>query len=110
MVPYCICFFDGIVSSKFYLSDYAGNVDDMLLACIDTLVRPKYYGYKVYIHNLSHFDSIFFNRILAKYTNEYPNLTMSIVKRDTSIISLKITIKIISKNDKIRNESIEFRD
>ena len=37
-------------------------------------------------------------------------MALSIVKRDSSIISLKINIKILSKNDKIRNESIEFRD
>ena len=103
MTPYCICFFDGNESYSYYLSDY-NSVDAMLLDCIDHLIRPKYMGFKVYIHNLSHFDGIFLIRILARFVNKH-NLDMKIIKRDTSIISIKITLNINGKN-----YTIEFRD
>ena len=101
--PYCICFYDGDDSLSFYLSDY-NSADEMLMDCIDQLIRPKYMGYKVYVHNLSHFDGIFLIRILAKFVNKH-NLDIKIIKRDTSIISIKITMHIKNKP-----YTIEFRD
>ena len=68
----------------------------MLLAAITSLLRKKYDQYKIYIHNFSHFDSIFMIKVLSNM-----NLTMSPIIRDGRIIDLKLSWK---------NYSIYFRD
>ena len=57
-IPYLICFYDGKDKYSFYLSDYASE-KEMFKACIESLLKPKYSGFSVYAHNLSHFDGIF---------------------------------------------------
>lgn len=67
-MPYLISYFDGKLSHSFFLTDYSSS-DSMLESCIlaePTILKPKYNGYKIYVHNLSNFDSIFLMKILVK--------------------------------------------
>jgi len=99
-IPYCISYFDGIKATSFYLSDYK-NSDDMLTNCIISLLKRKYNGYKIYVHNLSNFDGIFLLRLLTNI----PNFTLKPVIRDGKLINLALS-RIISG----RKYTISFRD
>lgn len=63
--PFLISYYDGSITRSFYLSDFA-NEDEMLMFCLMSIVKSKYNGYVVYLHNLSKFDSVFLMRHLAK--------------------------------------------
>ena len=69
MIPYCICFFTmdeyaEKYQNSYYLSDY-DSVDEMLTACMLDLFSDENNNAKIYIHNLSKFDSVYILRILA---------------------------------------------
>jgi hypothetical protein len=64
ITPYAISIYDGKDKISFYLSDYPTS-DEMLIAAISSLLRKKYDQYKVYIHNFSHFDSVFMIKVLS---------------------------------------------
>lgn len=62
----------------------------MLEACIKSLLVSKYNGYKIYVHNLSNFYSIFLMRILVKLGEEKPIINKG------RLISIKFKGKHIS--------------
>lgn len=66
MKPYCISYYDGIKSLSYYLSDFK-NSEDMIVYALSSIIKSKYHGYSVYIHNLSKFDGVFILNILKKY-------------------------------------------
>jgi hypothetical protein len=97
-IPYCICIFNGINSSSFYLNDYNDHIDMMNVA-INTILKRKYNNYKVYLHNLSNFDGIFIFNILTSLKNFHINHT----KKDGKMID----IELVSLSYKFK---INFRD
>lgn len=97
-IPYCISFFDGIKTFSFYLEDYKDS-QDMLTNCIYSLLKRKYNGYKVYVHNLSNFDGIFLMKILSNIDN----FTLNPIIRDGKLINLNIS-------HNIKKYRIDFRD
>lgn len=61
MSPVCISIYDGIKDSSFYLSDFENySADKMLIAAIESIIKPCYKDYVVYLHNFSYFDAVFF--------------------------------------------------
>ena len=83
------------------MTDYK-NHEELLKDAILSLLKPKYSGYNVYIHNLSNFDGIFLLKTLAELLDsEKYKISVTPVLRDGSFISIKI------KFDKY---SISFRD
>ena len=88
-VPYCICFFDGENKYSFYISDYSTS-KDMLVQALKGLLRPKYSGFVVYVHNLSHFDGVFLISVLSDLLHEDKNLKIKPVMREGEIINIKI--------------------
>lgn len=42
------------------------NLNLMLEKCIKSLLVPKYDGYKIYVHNLANFDSVFLMKVLVR--------------------------------------------
>lgn len=96
--PYCISFFDGTSAWSYYISDYA-SIDEMLINALNSIIRPKYEGWNVYVHNGSGFDFIFLLKHVA-----------SLIKVDLIIKDGKfINIKLSWENGK-RKYSINFRD
>ena len=67
MTPYSVSIYDGRNSISFYLSDF-NNANDLLKSSLVYLMRPKYHNYKVYFHNFSFFDAIFFLRLFSELT------------------------------------------
>lgn len=102
-VPYCVSIYDGSNYKSFYLSDFK-NSDEMLVTAISYLLKRSYNGYKVYIHNLSHFDGIFLFRILSNYQN----CKFTPVLKDGKMISLRLSWKPSPSSLKVY--SIEFKD
>lgn len=98
--PYCVGIYDGKIESSFYLSDY-NNSDEMMITAIKSLMKRKYHGWNVYIHNLSHFDGIFLLRLITQVGNLKPTL------KDGNIINLNLSWK--NSNGKSVYD-INFRD
>ena len=86
-VPYLISYYDGKVSRSFYLADYNNNVDLMLNRCIKSLLVPEYDGYKIYVHNLANFDSVFLMKALVKLGQVQPIINKG------RLISIKLKAK-----------------
>jgi hypothetical protein len=72
-VPFCLCFYDGVISTKFFVLDFK-NPKEMIKAAILTLMQKKYHNHSIYLHNLSNFDIVFFFKILTSIpkTQVYP--------------------------------------
>jgi hypothetical protein len=85
MIPYCICFYDGNNKISFYLNEYNSH-EEMLKKALLFIMRRKYNGYKIYVHNLSNFDGIFIIKILSSIEDIY----IKPVIKDDKIIELKI--------------------
>jgi hypothetical protein len=99
MTPYCISFFDGKISKSFYLSDYKDS-QEMLTFAISSLLKRKYNGYKVYVHNLSNFDGIFILKILSSINH----IKVHPILKDGKMINIKLSY------DNINAYQISFRD
>lgn len=89
MIPYCICFYDGLNKYSFYLSDF-NNSDEMITKALRSiLTNKKYDNHIIFAHNFSKFDGIFILKCLVLLTKEL-NLKMSIVKRDSDFININV--------------------
>jgi hypothetical protein len=52
----------------YYLGDFK-NSEEMLLTAIKVLMKRKFDGYRIYFHNFSNFDGIFYLSLLSKLSN-----------------------------------------
>lgn len=59
------------------------------------LMKRKYYGYKLYIHNLSYFDGVFLLRVLAGI----PDINIGVIRRDGKIIRIDIKFDRATKTE-----------
>jgi DNA polymerase type B, organellar and viral len=90
LIPYTVCLDIPNFEKKrvkreklfFYLSDY-NNVEEMLVDSIKYLMKRKFDGYKIYFHNFSNFDGIFFLTTLSKLSNN-----LEPIINDNEIISV----------------------
>jgi DNA polymerase type B, organellar and viral len=96
ITPYSICFFDGFKNISFYDTDYIDS-KDMLFNAISFIMKRKYHGYKIYVHNLSNFDGIFILKILASI----PDSNLKPIIKDGKMIELKLSFS---------KYNISFRD
>jgi hypothetical protein len=67
-------------------------MEDMKKAFLKSILNKKYDYYKVYVHNLSYFDSVFIIDVLSQLGDVKP------IKRENAI--LKLTLKFNIKNTK----------
>lgn len=111
MYPYCSSIYDGQIFKTFYITDYEHNFSSieeqskaLLVDSILYLLKPKYSGYKVYIHNFSYFDGIFIMKILTDL-----NILIKPIIRDGRFIETKIYYDLINK-DLINEEFILEND
>ena len=105
LMPYLISFYDGEHSFSNYLTDFS-NSNEMILNCLNKLIIKKYDGYKVYVHNLSNFDSLFLLDILQN------NFDISLIRNKGRLISMKIskTVPSLLHKDKVSVISLTFFD
>ena len=67
----CISLFDGKIAWSFYLSDY-NSIDEMMKSALSSLMKRKYKGWNVYVHNGSLFDYIFLLRYITEMGHVEP--------------------------------------
>jgi len=72
----------------------------MITDAIKSLMRRKYYGYHIYIHNLANFDSIFLIKSMLKINK---NSDIDIIRHQGKLISISLTFNM--KGDKKRKGS-----
>jgi len=66
---YLVSIYDGQNLTSFYLSDYKDSAEFLKIAFL-SLMKRKYDGYRVYLHNFSYFDGIFLLKILCQLTEK----------------------------------------
>lgn len=78
----------------------------MILDCLNQLISIKYNGFKVYVHNLSNFDSLFMLNILQN------NFDINLTRNKGRIISIKVskTVPSLVFKDKEKVISLTFYD
>lgn len=105
LTPYCCSIYNGKIAWSFYLSDYK-SIDSMIKSAITSIMKRKYNGGFVYIHNSSLFDSTFLVRILTEMGH------INFLKKDNKYINIKLSWdKYKDKKGKENfNYSINFRD
>lgn len=93
---YCVSIYDGVKTNSFFLTDFKSN-EDMLEAAVKILMKRKYDGCSVYLHNFSNFDSVFLINTLQKLTDHIlkPN------RRNGKLINVQF---------KFREYTLYFRD
>lgn len=95
--PFLISYYDGKLSRSFYLSDFKDE-NEMILVCLISVIKSKYNGYIVYLHNLSKFDSAFIMRHLAKIND---NKARGPLMKDGRVIEFRV---------KLGRVTVKFRD
>lgn len=103
MEPYSLSIYDGTNIKSFYLTDFEDS-NSMLEASLNYLMKRKYKGYKVYLHNFSYFDGIFLMKVIAKV---FPNVKPII--KDGQLINIKSYYGPQKKSGSYEY-SISFRD
>lgn len=103
--PYCVSIFDGTEAWSFYLSDFK-SIDLMIKSALSSIMKRKYIGWNVYIHNGSLFDCIF----LLKYISEIGHVDL--LMKDNKFINIKLSWGAYKdKKGKTKyNYNINFRD
>lgn len=100
--PICIStfFVDGNEdkSENYYLNRFT-SPENMLKTAIESLLRPKFNDYKVYLHNFSNFDGIFMIKILSEISTKVKPII-----KDGRIINISV------KYGKKNNYTLHFRD
>ena len=82
--PYLACFISNSGKEhSFYVTDFNSS-EDMIKASLIALLRRKYNGYTVYVHNLSNFDANFILKYLAELA------PIKLIYKDGKIISIKV--------------------
>lgn len=101
-VPYLVSWFDGIKSRSYFLTDF-NSPGEMTQRAIKDLMMTKYKGFKVYLHNLGKFDSVFLLDNLCELGFCKP------LKKNGRYISLTLTFK-PKETIKPKFYTLEFRD
>jgi len=94
--PYCVSLDDGSKLVSFFLTDFKSS-GDMLEVAVKFLMKRSYDGSRVYLHNFSNFDSVFFINTLQKLTDH----TLKPNRRDGKLINVQF---------KFGDYSLYFRD
>lgn len=92
---YLVSIYDGQNLTNFYLSDFKDE-NEFLENAVLSIMKRKYDGYRVYLHNFSNFDGIFLMKILNKLSD--------------NIIPLINDNKFIEIKFKYGKYSLKFRD
>lgn len=89
-VPYACGFFDGDKPVTFYLTDF-NSIEDMIKACFNQMITPKYDKYTIYVHNLARFDGKILFKILVEFFDIKP-----IASNKTAVFSYEV--KFVDEN------------
>jgi len=102
LIPYLISWYNEQHGAKsYFLSDYDQNPETMIKTAITDLMKVKFNGYNIYLHNFAKFDSIF----LLNFLNKLGQINLTINKG--RIISLTL---FYNKKDNNKSYSLHFKD
>jgi len=107
-IPFCLSYYDGIKTYSFYLTDFKDS-DQMLQSAIESLLKPKYSGYNIYIHNLSKFDGVFLFKFLSIFKSNKFNTQLTPINRSGNIINWKLNFSSVNSKRQLKY-FINFRD
>jgi hypothetical protein len=126
LIPYCVCLYYGNYNKEnksektsFYLTDYKDS-EDMLRTSILFLMKRKFDGFKVYFHNFSNFDGVFYLKLLAKLADkidpiidngDFINIQINFQKRlrlsfRDSYLMLPASLKNLTKSFNVLNKGM----
>jgi len=98
LVPFLICYYDGINSYVYGLWDYP-NPESMILDCLSSIFIRKYNNYRVYFHNMAKFDIIFLLKYLVKLVEVNPIIIMGklykLILNMVLITNIKLQLEIV---------------
>jgi hypothetical protein len=66
--PYLIAWYDGKIKKSYFINDYP-SYDALVLQVMNDLSKKKYRNHRIYLHNLSKFDSTFLLTPLCNIEN-----------------------------------------
>ena len=78
----------------FYINEGLDSTE-LVLRCLDAMIKPKYTGMTFYVHNLGHYDVVFILKILIR-TNallDEDKYKLEMMTKDDLILSLAIKMK-----------------
>jgi len=102
LIPYLICWYnEHHGANSYFLSDFEHNPESMIKAAITDLMKVKFNGYNIYLHNFAKFDSIF----LLNFLNKLGQINLTINKG--RIISLTLSY---IKKENTQSYSLHFKD
>lgn len=102
LIPYLISWYNEDHGAKsYFLTDFENNHETMIKTAITDLMKVKFNGYNVYLHNFAKFDSIF----LLNFLNKLGQINLTINKG--RIISLTLSY---IKKDNNKSYSLHFKD
>lgn len=84
ITPISISIFDGDLVWSYNINNF-NNFKDIIAKAIKDIIRAKYNGWKVYLHNFSRFDSVFILNIIASISNK-----IKVLKRDSQFLNINI--------------------
>lgn len=84
LTPIAISIYDGRESWSYNIKDFP-HFKDMLYKGLESVIKPKYNGWNVYLHNFSKFDGIFILNVLVSITDQIKPLI-----RDSEILNLSV--------------------
>lgn len=100
-VPICMSIYDGKKATSFLFKD-SNKWEEEMLKGIKTIMTRKYDGYKIYVHNLSYFDSIFMLDTLSKLGEIKP------LMRDNRFIKINFIFYAVSEKGN-KNTNRKYR-
>jgi len=86
MEPICVSLYNGSEFTSFFIKDFI-NSNDMIKVAIQSLMFRKYNGYKIYLHNFSHFDGVFLLKIISELSDDIKPII-----RDNKIINISLNM------------------
>lgn len=86
----------------FYIEDDL-NSDNVIIKCLDAMLKDKYIGYTFYVHNFGKYDVIYILNVIIKVTESNPTkYSYNIKFIDDIILSLIVSTKVNNKRYKIK--------
>ena len=82
LTPVSISLYDGVKAWSYNITNFT-DFKNMLTEAVKSIIRSKYDGCNIYLHNFSGFDSIFLLNILSNLTDN-----LKILKKGNDILNL----------------------
>ena len=98
---YAIGYYANKKLETFYISkDY--DSDNLIIQCLDSILKESYNNYTFYLHNFGNYDAIFMLKVILDNPNKYIYKPEGFIMRDGRIFCLTIAKKVGNKTFTIK--------